>query len=46
MAGKLDEGSFNYVGFQIMQDNQGITISQSYYVKDIDEITVTPKRST
>ena len=46
IAGKLDEGSFNYVGFQIMQDNQGITISQSHYVKDIDEITVTLKRST
>ena len=26
IAGKLDEGSFNYVGFQIMQYNQGITI--------------------
>ena len=46
MAGKLDEGSFNYVGFQIMQDNQGITISQSHYVKSMDEITVTPERSS
>ena len=35
VAGKLDEGSFNYVGFQIMQDNQGIVISQSHYVQTL-----------
>ena len=46
VAGKLDEGSFNYVGFQIMQDNQGIAISQPHYVQNTDEITVTPERST
>ena len=45
IAGKLDEGSFSYVGFQLMQDNLGITISQSHYVKNIDEIIITSERS-
>ena len=46
IAGKSDKVSFNYVGFQIMEDNQGITISQSHYAQNIDEIIVTPERST
>ena len=35
VAGKLDEGSFNYVGFQIIQDNQVITVSQSHMFKTL-----------
>ena len=45
-AGKIKEKSFTYVGFQITQNNKGITMNQNNYIKDLSEDSwITPKRN-
>lgn len=41
VAGKLEEGRFTYVGFEIIQTQRGITLDQSEYVREI-EVAVVP----
>ena len=44
LAGKLEEGKFKYVGFQIQQNRDGIIIDQSAYVEDIENINLSSQR--
>lgn len=43
LAGKLEEGYFRYVGYQIRQNNTGIVLDQSEYTENI---TCTPLSAT
>ncbi len=40
LAGRLEEGHFRYVGFQIIQNNGGILLDQTNYVEEQDVFSV------
>jgi transposase InsO family protein len=46
LAGKVAEDSFSYVGFQIHQEPNSVTIDQNNYVKNIEINDVTPARAS
>ena len=45
LAGKLEEGHFKYVGFAILQQNDGIELDQTGYTNDIEVQSITPQRA-
>ena len=45
MAGKVEEGNFNYIGFKVDQEKSTIALDQSNYVTNIQNITTDPKRT-
>jgi hypothetical protein len=44
LAGKLEEKNFTYVGFEILQDEDGITIDQSGYIDNLNVISLPNER--
>ena len=36
LAGKMEEGNFRYVGFDVLQSDEGIILDQSSYLKNIE----------
>jgi hypothetical protein len=45
VPGKLEEGSFSYVGFDIKQSKNGIMLDQSHYMQDLQTVNILPQRS-
>ena len=45
MAGKAEERNFNYIGFRISQDKNGIIFDQSRYEENIENKAIDPKRA-
>ena len=45
VAGKAEERNFNYIGFRITQDKNGIILDQSRYVENIENKATDPKRA-
>lgn len=45
VAGKVEEGNFNYIGFTVTQEKGNIALDQSSFVTDIQNITIDPKRA-
>ena len=45
VAGKVEERNYNYIGFRITQDKNGITLDQSRYVENIENKAIDPKRA-
>ena len=45
VAGKVEERNFNYIGFRITQDKNGIILDQSRYVENIENKAIDPKRA-
>jgi hypothetical protein len=45
VAGKIEEKTFSYVGFQIHQDKKGIILDHSAYMEKIDNTTIEPPRA-
>ena len=45
VAGKVEERNFNYIGFRITQDKNGIILDQSRYVENIENKAIGPKRA-
>jgi hypothetical protein len=46
LAGKLEEGQFKYVGFNIQQFREEIIIDQSEYVESIECVVISPERAS
>ena len=46
LAGKLEETTFKYVGFNVHQSSIGITLDQNDYVEYIDSVSVDPSRTS
>ena len=44
VAGKVKERNFNYIGFRIIQDKNGIVLDQSRYVESIVNKAIDSKR--
>ena len=44
VAGKVEERNFNYIGFRITQDKNGIVLDQSRYVESIENKAIDSKR--
>ena len=44
VAGKVEERNFNYIGFRIIQDKNGIVLDQSRYVGSIENKAIDSKR--
>ena len=40
VAGKAEEGNFNYIGFKVAQNRDVIILDQSNYVTNIQNITI------
>lgn len=45
VAGKVEEGNFNYIGFKVAQNRDVIVLDQSNYVTSIQNITIDPNRA-
>ena len=45
LAGKLEEGSFSYVGFHISQTGEGLTFDQTRYLEEIEPVEVDNQRA-
>ncbi len=45
LAGKLESGHFRYVGFDILQQKEGITLDQTGYVEEMECTTLNPQRA-
>ena len=45
VAGKVEERNFNYIGFRITQDKNGIILDQSRYVDNIENKAIDPKHA-
>ena len=45
VAGKVEEGNFNYIGFKVAQEEGAIALDQSNYVTNIQNITIDPQRA-
>ena len=43
VAGKVEERNFNYIGFRITQDKNGIILDQSRYVESIENKATNPE---
>ena len=43
-AGKEAEGNFSYIGFEIQQDEKGITLDHSNYMKKLRTVDLDPKK--
>lgn len=43
-AGKVAEGNFSYIGFEIKQDKTGITLDHTNYMKKLRSVELDPKR--
>ncbi|MCG7877701.1 MAG: reverse transcriptase domain-containing protein, partial [Candidatus Thiodiazotropha endolucinida] len=46
VAGKIEEGNFNYIGFKVAQENGAIALDQSHYVTNIQNMTISNRKST
>ena len=45
VAGKIEEQSFDYIGFRIIQESSAIILDQSRYVENMKNKAVDPKRA-
>jgi hypothetical protein len=45
LAGKLEEKNFTYVGIEIVQNADGILLSQNDYIDSMSTVTITPERA-
>ena len=45
IAGKVEEGVFSYVGFDIKQEKDGIVLDQSRYMKELSTEEIKPQRA-
>ena len=45
MAGKIEEQSFDYIGFRIIQESSAIILDQSRYVENMKNKAIDPKRA-
>ena len=45
LAGKVEGASFRYVGFDVRQDSEGITVDHSEYMKNIENGEIDPRRA-
>ena len=45
VAGKVEERSFNYIGFRIIQESNAIILDQSRYVENMKNKVIDPKRA-
>ena len=46
LAGKLEETTFKYVGFNVHQSSIGVTLDQNDYVESINSVSVDPSRTS
>ncbi len=46
LAGKMEGGHFNYVGFSIFQDASGIVMDHSGYIDRMEEVNLDPARAS
>ena len=46
LAGKLEESQFKYVGFNIMQQDDGILLDQTEYMGGLEDIMIAPVRAS
>ena len=45
LAGKIDEGHFDYIGFRLDQESDNIVLDQSNYVEKIRNVVINPTRA-
>jgi hypothetical protein len=45
-AGKIEEGNFRYIGFQITQNTDGIKLDHSLYMEKLDHPHIEPQRAS
>lgn len=46
LAGKVEEGNFKYIGFQIKQSENGILLDHSAYMDKLDQPQMDPVRAS
>ena len=44
-TGKMEEGVFMYVGFEVKQMKSGIILEQSRYMQELETVTIEPKQA-
>ena len=44
-AGKVEEQDFQYIGFHIKQNENGITVDHSRFIEKLDQPHIDPKRA-
>ena len=45
VAGKMEEREFKYVGFDIMQNPDGVILGQGQYLQKLESIVIKPDRA-
>lgn len=45
LAGKIEEGTFKYIGFEVKQTEHGIVLDHSKYMNSLDHPNIEPKRA-